>query len=326
MSDEQKKAAKAVTTTKKDKPSLLEEIAADSKWDKPIAEYVAGTPDPAVLEQLVELRKREQELDEQSYREQARRAFHKDLLAAQEEMPSVLRRDKSKTGAGGDYTWTSLAKAVRDVLPVFNRHGFSIGHSTRREGKQVYIVTAMEHELGHVREFEFPLLADTTGSKSAPQASGSGTTYARRYGLSAVCGFATEEMDDGDDPATQPIEETEEEIAAREEREYIAALPRRQRITLPLLAKVGITCKDAEYGTPCGVNKEAKDWKDPEFASLKEHYEAILALPPDEQEDEVVARFRSEPQPEPEVGDDGAESPADDGDEETGQQGLAGVE
>jgi hypothetical protein len=178
-----------------DGKTLVEEITEATPFNPTqlVNDYTSRDAlDPDVLGKLLDLKERYD-------REEARKKFVRALAAAQSKMLPILRKNKSKTGKGGDYKWTSLAAAVQEILPVFNSHGFSVAHSSRREGPVTMVITTLEHESGHSRSFELPLEVDKTGSKSAPQAVGSGLTYARRYGLGAVCGFATADMDDADE-------------------------------------------------------------------------------------------------------------------------------
>lgn len=190
--------------------ALLEEIAAASKWDDRIARYVdKGEPDAAVMREMVQLRKEELELRIKEHDEQARIAFHEDLLAAQSAAPKVIRRDKGNPGGisrgkgveTAKYSWASLESAVSEIVPIFNAHRFSITHETvfLDDKPYPYLATILEHKLGKQRRVLFPLEPDSSGGKSKPQAHGSPMTYARRYGIAAVCGFATADMNDPDE-------------------------------------------------------------------------------------------------------------------------------
>lgn len=84
---------------------------------------------------------------------------------------------------------------IRDtVTPVLSKHGLSIVQFTTVNQYGFCLVTRLMHESGQYIEGRYPLpeLLDK------PQAMGSAVTYARRYTLSAMCGIAAEEDDDGE--------------------------------------------------------------------------------------------------------------------------------
>jgi len=84
---------------------------------------------------------------------------------------------------------------IRDtVTPVLSKHGLSIVQFTSLTNIGFCLVTRLLHESGQYIEGQYPLpeLLDK------PQAMGSAVTYARRYTLSAMCGIAAEEDDDGE--------------------------------------------------------------------------------------------------------------------------------
>lgn len=84
---------------------------------------------------------------------------------------------------------------IRDtVMPVLSKHGFSIIQLTEIGASGFCLVTMLLHESGQFIEGRYPL----PDLLEKPQAMGSAVTYARRYALSAMCGIAAEEDDDGE--------------------------------------------------------------------------------------------------------------------------------
>jgi hypothetical protein len=83
---------------------------------------------------------------------------------------------------------------IRDAtIPILAKHGLSVTQFTRvREGQTLVLVTRLSHSGGGFIEGEYPLPYQV----DKPQAMGSAMTYARRYGLAAMCGIAAEEDDD----------------------------------------------------------------------------------------------------------------------------------
>ena len=84
---------------------------------------------------------------------------------------------------------------IRDtVTPVLSKHGLSIVQYTDISNIGFCLVTMLLHESGQYIEGRYPL----PELLEKPQAMGSAVTYARRYTLSAMCGIAAEEDDDGE--------------------------------------------------------------------------------------------------------------------------------
>lgn len=84
---------------------------------------------------------------------------------------------------------------IRDtVTPVLTKHGLSIVQYTDVTNIGFCLVTMLLHESGQYIEGRYPL----PELLEKPQAMGSAVTYARRYTLSAMCGIAAEEDDDGE--------------------------------------------------------------------------------------------------------------------------------
>jgi len=84
---------------------------------------------------------------------------------------------------------------IRDtVTPVLSKHGLSIVQYTEISNIGFCLVTMLLHESGQYIEGRYPL----PELLEKPQAMGSAVTYARRYTLSAMCGIAAEEDDDGE--------------------------------------------------------------------------------------------------------------------------------
>lgn len=83
---------------------------------------------------------------------------------------------------------------IRDAtVPVLAKHGLTVTQFTRVRDNALLLVTRLAHTSGESIEGEYPLPYQV----DKPQAMGSAMTYARRYGLAAMCGIAAEEDDDG---------------------------------------------------------------------------------------------------------------------------------
>lgn len=89
--------------------------------------------------------------------------------------------------------YADLAEIRDTVMPTLTKHGLGIIQFTRVTDLGFFLVTRLIHTSGQFIEGEFPLPVDV----NKPQSLGSAITYARRYGLSAICGITADEDDDG---------------------------------------------------------------------------------------------------------------------------------
>ena len=87
-------------------------------------------------------------------------------------------------------TLNSIWDAIREPL---SNNGLSITHTTEYRGELFVMVTTLRHASGQWIASVRPLKADI----DQPQKMGSGETYAKRYGLSALLGITADEDDDG---------------------------------------------------------------------------------------------------------------------------------
>lgn len=121
------------------------------------------------------------------------------LAAVQKEVRNAPK-DCKNPHFGSRYA--SLGSVIDTVKPTLEKHGLIFVQSI--------LGTALQTKLLHVATGQE--LVDSTPlllSKQDPQALGSAITYARRYGLSTICGIVSEDDDDGnaqaDKPAPKPV-------------------------------------------------------------------------------------------------------------------------
>lgn len=119
----------------------------------------------------------------------------KDLAAALAKAQLELRaatKDKENPFFRSKYAdLTEVMEACREPLA---KNGLAITQGMAFEGDRVVLVTTLMHMSGQwIRGF-YPI----NPVKNDPQSTGSATTYARRYSLSAMVGIVTEEDDDGE--------------------------------------------------------------------------------------------------------------------------------
>lgn len=129
--------------------------------------------------------------------EVSREAWTTAFLAAQRELPDIPKTKTAKipTKNGGEYSYkyADLPDVLSIARPILNKHGLSVSQSVAGDPNSVAVTTRIYHEAGHVEEFG-PLVLPSGGDA---RAAGSAVTYARRYGLTAALGIASDEDDDG---------------------------------------------------------------------------------------------------------------------------------
>lgn len=130
----------------------------------------------------------------------------KALAAAQAAMKNATL---NKVNSHFRNKYADLAGIRDTVIPVLAKHGLSVVQALGPDG----VTTRLMHESGQWVESVIPL----------PQAQdmqklGSAITYARRYGLSAICCIAADEDDDANATAGEPIDHGYDDfLAALEE-------------------------------------------------------------------------------------------------------------
>ena len=112
------------------------------------------------------------------------------FLKAQKEMGNAVKDSKNPFFKS---TYADLNSVREATIPHLNNHGISVLQPTVvREGKN-YVETVLLHESGEYFSSLMEIIADKANNA---QANGSGTTYARRYGLQSMCNIGSAD-DDG---------------------------------------------------------------------------------------------------------------------------------
>lgn len=111
------------------------------------------------------------------------------LSEAQGEFP-VVAKESSNPFFKSKYA--ELSTIVRTIQPVLRKHGLSVTQLTEDGENGVSVRTVLMHKTG---EYISGVLR-MRPVKDDPQGIGSAITYARRYGLSAILGIATDDDDD----------------------------------------------------------------------------------------------------------------------------------
>lgn len=126
------------------------------------------------------------------------------LIKARSEFPQIRPEStgEMQTKAGGyKYKYADLADIVSKVQPVLTKNGLVFFQSSKPEGQGLLVTTELLHKSGE-------WIRTTTFIGANPRASGSQTTYGRRYGLSAALGIVPDPDDDGGDAGTSRRDET----------------------------------------------------------------------------------------------------------------------
>lgn len=124
------------------------------------------------------------------------------LAKAQAEMPSVT---KSKDNPFFKSKYADLAACVDVAVPILTKHGLSFAQfaESSPDGTMAQVTTMLMH--GESGEWISGMLT-MKPSKSDPQGIASATTYAKRYGFSAIIGLVSDDDDDGNGAATPPAQ------------------------------------------------------------------------------------------------------------------------
>jgi hypothetical protein len=124
------------------------------------------------------------------------------LAKAQAEFP-VIARDQTadiatKSGGKYSYSYADLASVFESIRPALNKHGVAILQADVLMAKDAQrfacvCTTTFQHESGEWCESDYEVpVVDVSDARSRA----SGTTYARRYGVMALAGVASQEDDD----------------------------------------------------------------------------------------------------------------------------------
>ena len=130
--------------------------------------------------------------------DEAQKAWSAAWVAAWSDIPDVKKTKKANAGSY-TYTYADLADVLATVRPVLKKHGLAVSQSVTGDEKGVAVETRVTHTEGWTERFG-PLVLSSPGD---PRSAGGAITYARRYGLSAALGIATEDDTDAA-PAPKP--------------------------------------------------------------------------------------------------------------------------
>lgn len=93
--------------------------------------------------------------------------------------------------------YASIEDIWNEIRVPFFENGLSVTQLPQCVDGKNYLVTMLGHKSGQWVK-SFTPLAEMSNSKNPMQDLGSALTYARRYGLSAICGFSVSDASDDD--------------------------------------------------------------------------------------------------------------------------------
>lgn len=205
-----------------------------------------GTVDPDTLGKLMDLQERYE-------RNQAKKAFDRDMVLLKKHMPSVIMKDsnvdyKSK-GGSVRYSFSTLANIIEQVEPHLSQFGFSISWVPTTTDRAVTVKCRLTHQDGHFEETSMSAPHDSSGSKNAIQAIGSTQSYLQRYTASAILGLVSRDQLDADNRQS-PSDVIDQD---------------RNLTAIGVLKKEGIELADAQ----AHLQKDFKNWTLSDLENLK---------------------------------------------------------
>lgn len=114
---------------------------------------------------------------------------HKDFLALQKDLKNPVKDKEANTGKF-KYTYCSLETVLDTVMPVVQKHGFTLNQVYEINDTVQFLTTKLEKD-NYIQKSSvaLPLMSD-------PQDFGKTSTYIRRYAICALLGITSEEDDD----------------------------------------------------------------------------------------------------------------------------------
>lgn len=157
--------------------------------------------DPSVdiekMERLFAMQERILERDAKIAFTEAKRAMRPELPIITQKGHIVIRDKNNQDKIIQDTPFAKFEDINEAVMPILTRHGFDLAfkNGLAPDGK-VRVTTILSHVAGHSEDTHFDLPHDSSGSKNAVQAIGSSTSYAKRYGITAILNLTIAGEDD----------------------------------------------------------------------------------------------------------------------------------
>jgi hypothetical protein len=195
----------------------------------PVAEQTTGLA--RMIEQIcmnpdVDVNKLERMLDmqERILDKQAEQSFQNALAEMQADLPMIERNGEIKVGDNVRSKYAKFEDINRAVLPVLQKHGFSITFETNMANNHVAVIGVLRHKDGHKESTMLPIPIDQSGAKNAVQAVGSSVSYGKRYVMSALLNINTTDDDDDGQAAVPAIDLFAHNVAMQKNYDTITAI------------------------------------------------------------------------------------------------------
>lgn len=128
--------------------------------------------------------------------DEARKAYNRAMTAFKANAPKIIKDKSVSFGQGkAAYKHASLFQVAEKIATEMSKHGLSASWRVAQNGT-IAVTTRVAHIMGHFEETTLSAPSDNSGSKNPIQAIGSTISYLERYGLLAICGLASADMDD----------------------------------------------------------------------------------------------------------------------------------
>lgn len=145
---------------------------------------------------------------------QSEQAFNEAMMAAQSEMPAVVR-DAKNNQTNSHYS--RLETISKTINPFITKHGFSMSFGTDASPLDGHyrVTCRVSHKAGHSEDYFADVPSDMVGlkgnaNKTATHGFGSTMSYGRRYLTLMIFNIATEDDDGNSASGTIPKEQQEE--------------------------------------------------------------------------------------------------------------------
>jgi len=140
--------------------------------------------------------------------EERKQAFDAAFIALQAELPVINKDGKieirakdasgERSGKLQQATPYATFDAIMDAIqPLLTKHGFGLSFETQSANERLLVRGHLIGH-GHERHTEFPLPAETSGSKNNVQGWGSSMSYGKRYCTIALLNIRSRAMQDAD--------------------------------------------------------------------------------------------------------------------------------
>lgn len=149
------------------------------------------------------------DMQKEVMQEEARRAFTRDYIAMQADLPVInatgrivvdKKRDGTKLAKPQVTPFATFNEINKVTKPILRAHGFALMFAPD-EGMNGRIVIRgyLEHVGGYTRVCTIPVPLEASGSKNDAQGTGSSISYGKRYATIALLNLISEAKEDHDD-------------------------------------------------------------------------------------------------------------------------------